>query len=1150
MYRLRILFLLVSASISSPAAAEVSFNNDIRPLFSNTCFFCHGPDEEERKAGLRLDTFEGATADNDGVIGIVPGDPDASEIFYRIISDDEDEVMPPPKHGEPFTPEQVALVRRWIEEGAKYETHWSYVKPERPQVPKPQADKIEHPIDAFLFRKLEEEGLSFSAEADPATLARRVALDLTGLPPTPEEIDALVADPSPAAYAAYVDDLLARPTFGEHWARMWLDLARYADSTGYADDQARTIWAYRDYVIRAFNENKPFDQFTLEQIAGDLLEDPTEEQLVATAFHRNTQTNNEGGTNDEEFRNVAVVDRVNTTLATWMGTTMACAQCHTHKYDPITHEEYFEVFAILNQTQDSDKRDESPTLPLFSPEQQARKAALQKEIAGLEEALKHPASDPQMVAKLAEWEARMAATSWHVLEPAELAASSGATLELQPDKSVLATGARAETDDYTFSATSPIEKVTAVRLELLADERLAPHGGPARTHNLVLNEFSFTSGDGDGDATKRGRFVRIELPGKDKFLHLAEVQVFDTAGEKNLATAGSATQSTTGHGGEASRAIDGNTDGDFKDGSTSHTANFDISPWWEVDLGAEHDLSRIVVWNRTDQGLQPRLDGFRMTVLDAARQPVWEGVYEKAPERELVASMAGHEVARFARASASYEQPKFEVGGAIDGDAGRESGWAIAGGHGRDHSAVFVLAAPVSGHELFMRLQQNYPSHAIGRFRVSVTDTEHPAPALPDAITAILAVPAGQRDQAATAKLLQHFVQYSPEGIRKRDRVAALRRQINAIKPHTTVPVLREVVEANRRKTHVHLRGSYLNHGPEVHPGFPEALTAPTFRQENPEAEPTRLDLARWLVDKGNPLTGRVVANRFWEKLFGVGIVATSEEFGSQGELPSHPDLLDWMAVELVESGWDMKAFLKLLVTTRAYRQSSHVTDEMAARDPLNRLLARGPRVRLAAEMVRDQALAVAGLLSPKMFGPPVKPLQPDMGLKAAFGSGIDWQTSQGEDRYRRGIYTTWRRSNPYPSMATFDAPNREVCVVRRDSTNTPLQALVTLNDPVFIEAAQALARRMVKAGDAIAERLRHGFRLCVGRLPKESELKRLVAFYEETKARYGEDAELARAMATNPIGPAPEGIDHVELAALTVAGNVLLNLDEMMMKR
>ena len=1131
--RLLVFSLFLLAPVVLSADDNIDFNTQIRPLLSNRCFACHGPDEDERAADLRLDTAEGAL---DWVV--VPGEPDDSELFLRITSDDEDEAMPPVGKGDRFTKEEADLISRWIAQGANYARHWSYNKPVRPQVPAGT-----HPVDHFIEQRLTKEGLAFSPESDHYTLARRLSLDLTGLPPTPEEADAFAADQDPKSYENYVDQLLARSAFGEHWARMWLDLARYADSAGYADDVPRTIWAYRDYVIRAFNENKPFDQFTLEQLAGDFLENSTREQIVATAFHRNTQTNNEGGTNDEEFRNVAVVDRVNTTLATWMGTTIACAQCHTHKYDPITHEEYYQVFAILNQTQDSDKKDEQPLLSLLSETQQKKKEELIAEIAALEKKLAAPRKDPGFLAGLADWEKSLGNTAWHVLQPNDLEAASGANLTAQEDGSVLASGPKGEVDDYTFTARSPLDRITAVKVELLADERL-PNSGPSRNQNLVLNELTLSSETESGSPTRRGRYVHLELPGKDRFLHVAEVQVFSR--EKNLATAGTATQSSTGANGHAKLAIDGNINGNYAAKTTSHTGNGDPAPWWEVDLGAEQDLSRIVVWNRTDNGLQQRLDGFRLTVLDAARQPVWDNVYKKAPERELTVSLEGAQVARFARASASYQQKKFFASKAIDGNAGRDSGWAIAGGQGRNHHAVFELGSPLPGGQLRLRLQQTFPHHPIGRFRISVTDAAEPASALPDNIAAILSTPADQRDDAARSRLIKHYAKHSAEGTRRRDRIATLRREITSIKPDVTVPVLREVAEANRRKTHIHLRGSYLNHGDEVEPGFPTSI-APAPAGDTP---PDRLALARWLTSEENPLTARVAANRFWEKIFGIGIVATSEEFGSQGEVPSHPELLDWLAVEFVESGWDMKAFLKLLVTSRAYRQTSHVTDELAARDPANRLVARGPRVRLSAEMVRDQALAVSGLLSRKMFGPPVRPPQPDLGIKAAFGSGIDWKTSDGEDRYRRGLYTTWRRSNPYPSMATFDAPNREVCTVRRDRTNTPLQALVTLNDPVYIEAAQALARLMASASDSPTEQLRHGFRLCLSRAPRDDELARLVRFFEETRMRYAGDTDLARKMATDPIGPAPEGIDLSDLAALTVAGNVLLNLDEMLMKR
>lgn len=722
---------------SARAAEPVEFNRDIRPILSNACFKCHGPDPAERQGGgeggLRLDDETGALADLGGYAAVVRGQPDDSELIQRITTDDADLVMPPPASGPRLGPREVALLSTWIEQGAPFARHWSYVVPVRPAVPQvQQQDWPRNDIDRFLLARLEREGLAPAPEADRAVLIRRVMLDLIGLPPTLDELDQFLADERPDAYEQLVDRLLADPAYGEHWARLWLDLARYADSAGYADDPPRTIWAYRDYVIRAFNENKPFDQFSIEQLAGDLLPAPSEDQLIATAFHRNTPTNNEGGTNDEEFRSVAVVDRVNTTLAVWMGTTMACAQCHTHKYDPLSQEEYFQLFALLNQTEDADHGDERPVLELVS-----------------------------------------------------------------------------------------------------------------------------------------------------------------------------------------------------------------------------------------DNG------------------------------------------------------------------------------------------------------------------------------------------------------------------------------------PSTTVPILRELPADRRRKTHLQYRGNFLDLGPEVQPGVPAA-----FHPLPPDVPADRLALARWLVDDRNPLTARVLANRYWEQLFGVGIVRTSEEFGSQGELPTHPELLDWLATELLRQRWDLRQFLKLLVTSAAYRQSSRVTPELQERDPDNLLLARGPRFRLAAEVVRDQALAVSGLLSRKRYGPPVKPPQPALGLKAAFGSGIDWKTSEGEDRYRRGVYTTWRRSNPYPSLAAFDAPNREVCTLRRDRTNTPLQALVTLNDPVYIEAAQSLARQLAALDATLEDKIDHGFRRCVARRPSDAERTGLVQLFATARDRFSQTPERALQFASDPLGPLPEGADPSTLAAWTLVGNVLLNLDELLMKK
>ena len=1124
------------------AEQKIDFNTQIKSLLSNRCIACHGPDEENREAGLRLDTFEGATRDLDGYSAIVVGDAKESEIIFRVtLDDDDEELMPPKGKGQRLSDEETALLTEWINQGAKYDKHWSYKSPSRSAVP----DAV-HPVDYFIVKKLKSENLNFSQAADRKTLARRVSLDLIGLPPTLEELHTFLSDESTNAYEKYVDQLLSRSDFGEHWARMWLDLARYADSAGYADDRARTIWAFRDYVIQSFNNNLPFDQFTIEQLAGDLLSNPTEKQLIATAFHRNTQTNNEGGTNDEEFRNVAVVDRVNTTFATWMGTTMACAQCHTHKYDPITHEEYFQAFDILNQTQDADKRDESPFISVFSDQQKQQQKQLNSDIKQLKESLSSPHINDELSKKLSAWEKDISLTTWEVLKPSHAKALSGATLTIQDDGSVLASGTHKATDEYKLTLQSSLEKIRALRVEFLTDESLAK-GGPARNHNLVLNEIILNSMGlpNSQHGAKKGQFVRIELDGKDRILHIAEVEAF--VGEENAALNGKASQSTTGYGGVAKLAIDGNTNGDFhKSKSVTHNANGDAAAWWEVDLGEEQNLTRLAVWNRTDSGLHSRLDGFRLQVLSADRQVVWENTFAKAPKREIVESLDGAEVAQFGKASASYEQYKFEAFKAIDGNTRQDSGWAIAGGQGKDHYGVFTLKHPIAGGELSVRLLQNYPNHSIGRIRLSVTDQVTPPPAIPKNVKSILTVVSADRTEQQNKELMNFFIQHGAEGKRINERVAVLRKKLNSIKPYSTVPVLKQVVPANERETFIHLRGSYLNHGPKVKANFPSALAPPLPGV----TKPNRLDLARWIMNKDNPLTSRVSANRFWEKIFGVGLVSTSEEFGSQGELPSHPQLLDWLATEFVRMEWDMKAFIKLLVTSKAYRQSSHVTDEMAARDPANRLLARGPRVRLSAEMVRDQALAVSGLLSKKMFGPPVRPPQPDMGVKAAFGGGIDWKTSEGEDRFRRGIYTNWRRSNPYPSMATFDAPNREVCTVRRGTTNTPLQALVTLNDPVYVEAAQSLARIMAKSADSLEKQLSTGFKICLSREPQKAEIDRLVALFHQVKKRYVIDAGLAKKMATDPIGPAPKDSNMADLAALTVTGNVLLNLDEMMMKR
>lgn len=1153
---LSVLLSALTVCRASAQQAPLSFNQDIRPLLANNCFHCHGPDEAERKGGtketggLRLDTEEGALMDHAGMRAIVPGHPEQSELLARLVTHDPDELMPPSKSGKKLAATEIQKISDWIKSGAKYAKHWSYEKPVRHPLPKVAA----HPVDAFVLDRLQREGLVPQPEADRATLIRRVTLDLTGLPPTPEDVDAFLKDTAPSAWERVVDRLLASPAYGEHWARLWLDLARYADSAGYADDPQRTIWAYRDYVIRAFNENKPFDQFTVEQIAGDLLPEPGEDQLIATAFHRNTMTNSEGGTNDEEFRTAAIVDRVNTTLAVWMGTSMACAQCHTHKYDPITQHEYFQVYAFLNSTEDADRRNEEPLHSFFSPEQKAQRAALEQEIAALEQPMHSPSAEVKSAA--AKWAARLGApAAWQALAPAAVKSQAGLAANIEAEGTVLV-GTTAAKD--TLSVDIPLtgaQALSGLRLEALPHASL-PGGGPGHGGgNFVITHVSATITPPDGAKSPAARFVRIELPGADKLLQLAEVQVFSAG--TNIAPQGAASQKSTYTDAAASRAIDGNTAPQYDKGSVSHTALDSPDPWWEVDLKSEQPVDRIVVWNRAEAA--ERLAGFRIIVLDAQRRPVWEkSDNPAAPETSF--ALSGAREVTFADAAADYEQEGFTADSVIQPPAapkkGRKprgnQGWAVGGAPGKPHALTLVTAAPVdipAGSRLTVTIAQQSPhaNHTLGRFRLSLTADAAAAEraALPGNVAEILAVPDKSRSAAQQDELVRYFArEVSPELEPVREKIAATRKQMEALQP-STVPVMRDLPADKRRKTQVQLRGNWLSLGDVVTEGVPAA-----FHPLPADAPANRLALARWLISEDNPLTARVIANRFWEAVFGIGLVRTSEEFGSQGEQPSHPELLDWLATELMREKWDMKKFLRLLVTSASYRQSSKVAPGMAERDPDNRLLARGPRVRLSAEMIRDQALSVSGMLSQKMFGPPVRPQRPNMGLSAAFGGGLDWQTSGGEDRFRRALYTEWRRTSPYPSMTTFDAPNREVCTIRRNQTNTPLQALVTLNDPVFVEAAQALARRLLAASRDPQQIIREAFRLALSRAPSDRELQRLIALQTEAAAEFRKDPQKATDMATNPIGPVPAGTDPAELAAWTAVANVVLNLDELLMKR
>ncbi len=1132
------------------ADRPVDFTRDIRPILSNNCFFCHGPDAKERKGGtdgLRFDTAEGIVADlGDGKRAVVPGQPEKSELMHRVRTANADEVMPPKSSGKKLTPHEIELLNDWIKQGGKYAAHWSYVKPVRSPLPKIQDMAWpKNEIDHFLLARMEKEGLKPAVEADKYALIRRVSLDLTGLPPTIEEVDAFVNDADPKAYEKLVDRLMAKPAFGEHWAQMWLDLSRYADSAGYADDPPRTIWLFRDYVIRSLNQNKPFHQFTIEQIAGDLLPNPTEDQLIATAFHRNTLTNNEGGTNDEEFRNVAIVDRVNTTMAVWMGTTITCCQCHNHKYDPISQEEFYKLFAFFNNTDDADRRDESPLLSILTDSQKQQQADWKAELAKLEPILK--TATPELKSAQTKWETAFPLNlTWSGLKPTAVKSTAGSATKID-DAGIVQVAAGARNDTYTVDVPLEASTIRALRLDALPDDSLPGKGPGHNGGNFVVSKVSAVVTPPTG-ASLLGRFVRVELPGKSTFLSLAEVQVFQ--GSENIAVKGEASQISVDFDGPAKLAIDGNTNGHYYEAkSTTHTAAGD-NPWWEVDLKSVQKIDRIAIWNRTD-GAGERLANFKLIVFNDKHEPIWQQQVAAPPKPNSEFPVNGQRVVEFQVALASHSQPSFEAANVLNNKDLKAKGWAVGGGTGQAQSLTLITKSPVevpAGSTLSLSIDQQFsqPNHTLGKFKLSVTNEAQVEEwaRTPAGVIEALRVPVAARTAAQTELITQHFLGIATELEPTRKQIAALQKQLADLKPET-VPIMKELT-ANRRVSRIQHRGNFQDLGAEVTEGTPAVF--PPLPADAPR---NRLALAKWLVDENNPLTARVITNRYWEQLFGIGIVATSEEFGTQGDQPVHPELLDWLATEIVRLNWDTKAFMKTLVMSAAYRQSSKVTPELQQRDPDNRLLARGPRFRLSAEALRDQAMAVSGLLSPRMYGPPVKPMQPSIGLSAAFGSGIDWQTSSGEDKYRRGIYTTWRRSNPYPSMATFDAPNREVCTIKRGRTNTPLQALVTLNDPVYIEAAQALARRIVTSGGATpADRARYGFRTTLARPPQDAELARLVTLYEQSLAKFSQNAAEAKRLATDPLGPEPAGSNVAELAAWTVVSNVLLNLDETLMKR
>lgn len=1127
-----------------PAAKPVDFQREVRPILSANCFACHGPHEEGREADLRLDVRDDAVMlrDDDYQV-IVPGDAEASELIFRIT--DTLDPMPPEESGHHLTEAQIDILRRWINEGAEYAPHWSFEPVVRPVPPFDRLKTAAHlpgakqvqPLDAFVLAQLQEAGLVPAPEADRDTLIRRLSLDLIGLPPTLEERMAFQADSSPRAYENLVDRLLASPHYGERWAAVWLDLARYADSKGHGSDPLREIWRWRDWVIEAYNADMPYDRFTLEQMAGDLLPDASVNTQLATAFHRNSLVNTEGGTDNEEFRVAAVKDRTNLSMQVWMGLTFGCAECHTHKFDPITHEDYYSTYAIFNQTADADGDDDSPKIPTPTREQESELKRIDARLLALQDQISEAPIDR---AALAEWEEDQLASEaqWKSWQQAETVRSSQAPYAPQANGSLLLTGTAPDTNRLVLAQTFE-QAPTALRLQLLADPNL-PGGGPGlspNNGNFVLSEARIRHYPSSW-VEPQVKFVRLSLEGKDRILSLAEVEVF--AQGVNLATQGKASQSSTSYAGPAQLAIDGNTDGRFEQASVTHTAT-ESDPWFELELAEAASIESVRVWTRTDSNLYTRLRGLRIELFDADRKLLGGHWQEDPAKTDFHWSLADGGAVRILRAQADFEQEGWTAAMALDGNP--QTGWAIGGQQGRDHEIRFLIEPPRVPGSVILELDQNYGSaHVFGRLRPQWTFTAEPPPLLPSSVREAMAQSRETRSSEAHAALEGYFRSFDPGVKALEEERAALQAERTALKIPST-PVLVAVGPAMQRNTHIFDKGNFLSPLEEVEARVPSAFTW------GDGAVRDRLQFARWLTHPDNPLTPRVAVNRIWARLFGRGLVLTEEDFGAQGSMPTHPELLDWLAAEY-QSHWSQKQLLKTIVMSTTYRQASTVTPQKLEVDPLNVLLSRGARFRLPAEAVRDQALQVSGLLSRKMFGPSVFPPQPDGLWQAAFNGQRSWVTDTDENRWRRGVYVFWRRSTPYPSMTVFDAPSRETCTIRRIRTNTPLQAFVTLNDPVYVEAAQALGRRMLAQrfqsmeGAEDRVRIRMGLEWTLGRKADPRAIKVLENLLNEQREKYRDRPDEARQIATDPLGMLPAGADPVEYAAWTIVGNVLLNQD------
>ena len=999
-FRFTLPCLLITATLADAA----DYSRDIQPLFAEHCLECHGPDDS--KGGLVLTTRNGALKElKSGAKGIVPGDIAASELIKRVTTGDLDDRMPP-KAKKPLKASEVELLKTWVKDGAKFDLHWAY----KPVVQPPLPDvKTAHPIDRLVRAQLAEKGIDPSPEADRHTLIKRVHYDLLGLPPAPEAVDAFVKDNSPRAYETMVDRVLSNPHYGERWGRHWLDAARYADSDGYEKDRPRPdAWRYRDWVIRAVNDDMPFDQFSIEQIAGDLLPDAKPEQIVATAFHRQTLTNTEGGTDQEQFRIEAVMDRTETTGAVWLGLTVGCARCHTHKYDQITQREYYQLFGFYNNGDEVTRQ--VPVSPeAWSAYEQANGAAA-RQLVPLQQRL--DTAKAKLPSKLPDWEksvqARLAEArrlktkaDYHLLPVASIESASNTSFKKLADGSHLTTGKTPRTDVYTLAISATDKPVVSIKLEVLPDETLPAKGsGRSKNGNFVLSEIKLLTGRNLAEA--------VEVP-----LHSAK---------------------------------------------------------------------------------------------------------------------------------ADHEQKSFNAALTMDGNS--ETGWAIGGQTDKPHQLTLQLATPVkagSGNALFVRLEQisgKTTEHTIGRFRLLGSSEVTEESIGPADVVKILGEEPKRRNPVVIKPLWDWLEKVDPE-------VLAAARALDTAKSKLPKPPLMDARviasrSVNPRPTHLLYRGDFLQPKEEVTPATLAVLQP--LKAADPK-NPSRLDFARWLVSAGNPLTPRVTVNSIWAKLFGEGLVTTTADFGVRGAKPKHPELLDWLAGEFMKQGWSRKKLLRVILTSATYRQASKHRPEMLDVDPKNELLWRQNRLRVEGEIVRDLHLAASGLLSPRIGGESVFPPMPADVAALSYAGNFSWKTSTGPDRYRRGLYTFFKRTAPYPDLTTFDCPDANTTNVKRGVSNTPLQALTTLNAEAYAEAAQALARRVITA-QATDDRARldQTLRFCVTRPGTDHELKVLGGLLEEARSYYrghADEAKLAPGTHTT------SGVTAEENAAWVAVARIVLNMDE-----